>query len=131
MLKKLSRLLTAGAFSAVISSTGFVATVAAETLKFIEGAPPSISMTEVYVAEAAKFFAQEGLDVSVDFGPNGAVATQMIAADQGDIGDVTMEAYMAGFANGMRGKFVAARGGAGETRAFSAYAGRALERRPA
>lgn len=101
----LRRALTAGALA--LAATPALAT---ERLQFIEGAPPTITVTELYVAEAAGFFAAEGLEVPVEFAPNGAVATQMVASGSGDIADVTMEAYISGFESGMRGKFIASRG---------------------
>ena len=86
------------------------AAISAELLRFIEGAPPTITMADLYVAQDAKFLEAEGLTVTTDFASNGAVATQLVASDQGEIGDVSMEAYLTGFEKGMRGKFIAARG---------------------
>lgn len=103
---------TVGKFVAVASLALVAALPAAaqDTLKFIEGAPPTITMIDLYVAEAAGFLEHEGLTVPVDFAQNGAVATQLVSSDQGDIGDVTMELYLSGFEKGMRGKFLASRG---------------------
>lgn len=108
---RMTKILTSGiAAAAALAFATLVPATAADTLKFIEGAPPTISMADLYVAEAAGFLEAEGLTVPADFAQNGAVATQLVASDQGDIGDVSMEPYLSGFEKGMRGKFIGARG---------------------
>jgi NitT/TauT family transport system substrate-binding protein len=107
-LGALKKLAMAAALAAVALAPG--RSQAAETLKFVEGAPPTITMVDLYVAETAGFLKQEGLTVPPDFAQNGAVATQLVASNQSDIGDVSMEPYLSAFEKGMRGKFIGSRG---------------------
>lgn len=97
---------------ALAALAGFAASpaLAQQPIKIVEGAPPSITVADFYVAEDAGFLKQEGLKLEINFAPNGAVGTQIAANGQADIADVTMEPYIAGFDKGMRGKFIAARG---------------------
>lgn len=83
---------------------------AQQAFRVVEGAPPSITVADFYVAEDAGFLREEGLKLEINFAGNGAVGTQIAAAGQADLADVTMEPYIAGFDKGMRGKFIAARG---------------------
>lgn len=99
--------------SAAITAAVALATLGsarAETVRFLLGSPPAISMTDVYVADKAGFFKEEGITTEVNFAQNGAVGTQLVANGQAEIGDVTMEPLIAGHSKGMRGKFLATRG---------------------
>ncbi|AOR77772.1 hypothetical protein BES08_14170 [Novosphingobium resinovorum] len=64
-------------------------------------------MVEFYVAQEAGFLATAGLEPDVNYAQNGAVATQLVASDHGDVGLITLEPYVASFDKGMGGKFIA------------------------
>lgn len=81
----------------------------AQSLELVEGSSPTISMADVVIASKV-FFPEEGLTATFNNATNGVVATQLVANGEGRIGNITMEAYIRGFEQGMRGKFIATRG---------------------
>lgn len=110
MIECLDRLRNRALSIAVLAVIAAGPAAAQQPIQVVEGAPPSITVTDFYVAEDAGFLRQEGLKLEINFAPNGAVGTQIASAGQADVADVTMEPYIAGFDKGMRGKFIAARG---------------------
>ncbi len=82
---------------------------AAQELELVEGASPTISMADIVIASEL-FFKEEGLTAKFNNATNGVVATQIVAAGGNRVGNITMEAYIRGYGQGMRGKFFATRG---------------------
>ena len=97
---------------ALAAAAGLMASpaLAQQTFRVVEGAPPSITVADFYVAQDTGFLREEGLKLEINFAGNGAVGTQIAATGQAELADVTMEPYIAGYDKGMRGKFIAARG---------------------
>ncbi len=73
---------------------------------FLEGSPPSTASVNIYVADQAGFFKEEGLEVEINYAANGSVATQAVANNNADVGDVTFEPFLIGYDQGLRGKFI-------------------------
>jgi len=83
--------------------------VAAQEIELVEGASPTISMADMVIASQV-FFKDEGLTARFSNATNGVVATQVVASGGLRIANITMEAYIRGYGQGMRGKFIATRG---------------------
>jgi NitT/TauT family transport system substrate-binding protein len=81
----------------------------AQSIELVEGSSPTISMADMVIASKV-FFPEEGLTATFNNATNGVVATQLVANGEGRIGNITMEAYIRGFEQGIRGKFIATRG---------------------
>lgn len=73
----------------------------------VVGSPvPGLYSSDIYVADAAGYFEDEGLEVSVQHAQNTAAATQTVASGQGDIGSISYEGLIMSYAQGMPGKFI-------------------------
>lgn len=87
---------------------GFCTTAAAGNVQRLvvqSGAPvPNITDLPVYVAQKAGFFADEGLEVKVQYGNGGSLAAQLASAGQVQISTNTFEPVIAGYAKGLHGK---------------------------
>lgn len=69
------------------------------------GAPsPNITDLPVYIGQEAGFFADEGLEVEVQYGEGGSLAAQLVSNQQADIATNTFEPVIAGYGEGLRGK---------------------------
>jgi len=65
---------------------------------------PSVISLQMYVAQQAGFFAENGLDVEVRYSSGAPQAVQLMAAGQADIALGTIEPLISGFEKGVRGK---------------------------
>jgi NitT/TauT family transport system substrate-binding protein len=98
------------ALTATLSASVFCSGAAsAQTIELVEGSSPTISMADMVIASEL-FFKDEGLTATFNNATNGVVATQIVANGVGRVANITMEAYIRGYGQGMRGKFIATRG---------------------
>jgi NitT/TauT family transport system substrate-binding protein len=65
---------------------------------------PTIMTIDLYVADKAGFFKQEGLDVEVRYSPNASQAAQLVANGGADVGRLSYEPLLFGYDKGLRGK---------------------------
>jgi len=95
--------------SIIVSFSILLGGASAQNIELIEGSSPTISMADMVIASEL-FFKEEGLAATFNNATNGVVATQITAASVGRVANITMEAYVRGYGQGMRGKFFATRG---------------------
>ncbi|MGH7090366.1 MAG: ABC transporter substrate-binding protein, partial [Stellaceae bacterium] len=65
---------------------------------------PGLASLGDFIAQKAGFFKDEGLDVTLRYSTGGPQATQITASGGADIGEVTQEPSIEGYAKGVRGK---------------------------
>ncbi|MDO8778395.1 MAG: ABC transporter substrate-binding protein [Burkholderiaceae bacterium] len=65
---------------------------------------PSVVSLQMYVAQQAGFFAENGLEVEVRYSSGAPQAVQLMAAGQADIALGTIEPLIIGYEKGVRGK---------------------------
>lgn len=65
---------------------------------------PNIVAIQLYVAQQAGFFRQEGVDVEVRYSTGAPQATQLVAAGQADVALATVEPLISGHEKGIRAK---------------------------
>lgn len=105
--KFVARLAVGPVCAALALSVLQVATACAQDTKLIVqgGAPvPYTGFLQVYVGQQGGFFKQEGLDVEMRYASGAPQATQITAANQADVGIVTIEPSINGYDKGIRGK---------------------------
>ncbi len=97
--------LCAGAFALGASALPALAQVG--EIRVVAGGPtPSSSSLTYYIANAAGFFKQDGLETSINYATNASAATQIISAGNGDISLMTFEPTILGYEKGIRGKIL-------------------------
>jgi NitT/TauT family transport system substrate-binding protein len=71
------------------------------------GSPvPATAYLDIYVAQHAGLFKQEGLEVDFRYSQGAPQAVQIVASNGADVGTVAYEPYLLGHKSGMRGKFI-------------------------
>lgn len=101
----LKSILPAAALIAALS--GSVLANAADKLVIQNGSPvPAAAYLDIYVAQKAGFFKDEGLDVEMRYSQGAPQATQIAASNGADVGLVAFEPFLSGYSNGMRGRFI-------------------------
>jgi NitT/TauT family transport system substrate-binding protein len=104
-IARISQYLALVAFSIGLLGSG-VAFAATKLIVQTSTPSPSASFLGLYVAQHAGFFRDEGLEIEVRPGSGGPLAIQLAANGDADLAFATFEPYVAGYAKGMRGKFV-------------------------
>ena len=99
-------MLVAGMTAALVGVAAPANATALQKLTVQTGsAAPSLYFIPVYVAEAAGFFKQEGLEVEVRYTRGAPVAAQIVVAGQADAGSFSFDPIVLGWGKGLRGKF--------------------------
>lgn len=65
---------------------------------------PSVVSLQMYVAQQAGFFAEDGVEVDIRYSSGAPQALQLVAAGQADIALGTIEPLISGYEKGVRGK---------------------------
>jgi len=95
-----------------ISLAVIVALIAASSLAFaqsklivqIGNLAASPNLSDLFVAEKAGFFSQEGLDVEVRYSANASQSAQIVASGGADIARLSYEPLLLGYDKGLRAK---------------------------
>lgn len=80
---------------------------AAERKVVVQGGSPApnLGYVQLYIAQEAGFFKEEGLEVSVQYGQGAFLAMQLAATGKVDIAQGSIEPVILGYEKGLRGKF--------------------------
>src|SRR5437763_15831955 len=62
---------------------------------------PGIYLANLFVAQHAGFFRDEGVEVEIRYTAGGPLATQIVASGGADLGDVTFEGLLLGYDKGI------------------------------
>jgi NitT/TauT family transport system substrate-binding protein len=65
---------------------------------------PSLMSIDLYIADKAGFFKEEGLDVELRYSPNASQSAQIVASGGADIGRLSWEPLLFGYDKGLRGR---------------------------
>src|SRR4051812_13304260 len=109
MKKRLgARTLALGAVCAALTIFALTAAQAQEKKIIVQGgAPvPYTGFLSVYVGQQGGFFKEEGLEVEMRYASGAPQGTQITAANQADVGVVTVEPTINGYEKGIRGKII-------------------------
>lgn len=93
--------LLASAFLMLTTSAGATEKYVVQNAAPVPGAP----FLDVYAAERLGFFAEEDLDVEMRHSQNASQALQIAASGEADTARTTIEPYLSGYLQGIRGKF--------------------------
>lgn len=104
-----------GAVVACLVCAGMVATTAAAgskkvattTLSLAGGEPtPNIGYVTFYVAQEQGYFKQQHVKIAIDYTTGAPQAAQLVSAGKADLGDIGYEPVIAGYSQGLKGKFI-------------------------
>jgi NitT/TauT family transport system substrate-binding protein len=92
----------ATAFSAAIA--GAPASASAQTRLVMQAATsaPGIGTTDVYVADQAGFFKEEGIEVEIRYSTSASQAAQIVASGGADLGRFAFDPVLQGYDKGLR-----------------------------
>jgi NitT/TauT family transport system substrate-binding protein len=65
---------------------------------------PTLMSIDLYIADKAGFFKEEGLDVDLRYSPNASQTAQIVASGGADIGRLSYEPLLFGYDKGLRGR---------------------------